>query len=80
MSDVIDVFYRLRDMVSSAANTLREQIADAQKVLDRLDAFADQAQDSAELIAASDLAPGWVANIPERSGLMRREERGASGG
>jgi hypothetical protein len=65
----VDVLYRLRDMAGEAADMLRAQIVDAQKVLARLDAFADDAEDTAQLAAASDLFPNSYALIPERSGL-----------
>ena len=71
MADVLDVIYRLRDMAGEAADKLRVQITDAQKVLDKLDAFANDAEDSISLAAASDLFPSYVASIPERSGLIR---------
>jgi len=63
MSDVIDVIYRLRE---------------AQAVLDRLDKFADDAQDVAELAAASDLFPTHSALLPERAGLVHAEKPEAS--
>jgi len=73
MSDVIDVMYRLRNMAGAAADDLRTAIAEAQAVLDKLDRFADDAEDGAQLMAASDLAPNSHALIPERSGLARKE-------
>jgi hypothetical protein len=69
MSDVIEVLYRLRNMAGIAADKLRAEIAEAQQVLDKLDTFAQDAEDIAQLSAASDIAPGWSALIPERSGL-----------
>lgn len=48
MADVIDVLYRLRNMTGEAADKLREAIAEAQSVLDKLDEFADSAEKSAE--------------------------------
>lgn len=74
MSDIIDVMYRLRDMAGIAADDLREAIKDAQAVLDKLDCFANDAEEGAELIGASDLHPNCNANIPERSGLQRKPE------
>lgn len=73
MSDVIDVLYRLRGMAGLAADDLRSAIGEAQAVLDKLDRFADDAEDGAQLMAASDLAPNSSALIPERSGLTRKE-------
>ena len=72
-SDVIDVIYRLRDMAGQAEVELRLAIRDAQKVLDRLEKFANDAEDGAQLIAASDLHPTCSALIPERSGLVRKD-------
>ena len=71
MSDVIEVIYRLRNMAGIAADKLRGEIAEAQHVLDKLDTFAKDAEDIGELAAASDIAPGWSALIPERAGLTR---------
>jgi hypothetical protein len=72
MADIIDVMYRLRDMAGQSADTLREAIKDAQAVLDKLDCFANDAEEGAELIGASDLHPNCNANIPKRSGLERK--------
>ncbi|AYN57464.1 hypothetical protein HOU47_gp58 [Arthrobacter phage Constance] len=74
MSDIIDVMYRLRDMAGVAADELREAIKEAQAVLDKLDCFANDAEEGAELIGASDLHPNCNANIPARSGLQRKTE------
>ena len=73
MSDVIEVLYRLRDMAGMAADDLRKAIGDAREVLDKLDKFADDAQDGAQIIAASDLAPNAHAILPARSGLIRKD-------
>jgi hypothetical protein len=72
MSDITDVLYRLRDMAGLAADDLRSAIGEAQAVLDKLDQFANDAEDSAQLIAASDIEPHASALIPERSGLTRK--------
>jgi hypothetical protein len=69
MADVLEVVYRLRDMAGIAAERLRAEIAAAQAVLDKLDAFADDAEDTAQLAAASRLFPTYHATAPERSGM-----------
>lgn len=74
MSDVIEVIYRFRDMAGKAADELREEIAAAQVVLDRLDRFANDAQNVAELSAASDLFPTYHAMIPPEAGLVSKQE------
>lgn len=71
MADVIDVLHRLTFMAHGAAETLREAIAEAQKVLDKLDQFADDAENAGQLMAASDLKPAYSANIPDGAGLVR---------
>ena len=76
MTDVTDVLYRLRDMAGAAADDLRSAIGEARAVLDKLDRFANDAEDSAQLIAASDIEPHASARIPERSGLTRKDPRG----
>lgn len=73
MSDVIDVLYRMRDMAGLQADELRASIAEAQQVLDKLEAFTNDAEDIGQLAAASDIAPGWNANVPERAGLTRKD-------
>ncbi len=73
MSDIIEVMYRLRNMASDAAGELGAAIKEAQAVLDKLECFANDAEDGAQLIAASDLTNrDWHADIPERSGLQRK--------
>jgi hypothetical protein len=72
-NDVIEVLYRLRDMAGKSAGDLRSAIGEAQKVLDRLDAFSHDAEDVGQLAASSDIAPEYEACIPKRSGLSRTE-------
>jgi len=72
MSDIVDVMYRLRNMAGQAAEALQQQIKQAQAVLDKLEEFADGAEDAAELVAASDLFPSHSALIPAHSGLIRK--------
>lgn len=74
MSDIIDVMYRLRNMTGIAADELRAAIKEAQAVLDKLERFADDAEDGAELLAASDLHPRHHALVPERAGLQRKTD------
>jgi hypothetical protein len=71
MADIIDVLHRLTFMAHEPAQKLRSAIAEAQTVLDKLDAFAQDAEDGYCLIAASDIMPTHNALIPERSGLTR---------
>lgn len=73
-TDVIDVLYRLRDMAGLAAEKLRSEIAEAQTVLDKLDAFANDAEDGGQLIAASDIGSRYSALVPSRSGLIRKDQ------
>lgn len=75
MSDVIDVFYRLRNMTANAADELRAEIAKAQGVLDKLDKFTLDSEESAELLAVSDLYPTWHSSIPDRAGLVFSDGR-----
>jgi hypothetical protein len=60
-------------MAGIAAGKLRAEITEAQAVLDKLEQFATDAEDIAQLAAASDICPRSIANIPERSGLERKE-------
>jgi hypothetical protein len=77
MSDILDVIDRLARMSYDAADRLRTQIATAQAVLDRLDAFTKGAEEVGQLAAASDLFPTWSANIPDAAGLVRTDEGAA---
>lgn len=70
MSDVIDVLYRLRDMAGKERERLQAAVDSAQAVIDKLDKFALDAEESCELLAVSDLNPLWHSSIPDRSGLM----------
>jgi hypothetical protein len=74
MSDILDVIDRLARMPYDAAARLRAEIATAQAILDRLDAFTKGAEDVGQLGAASDLFPTWSARIPEGAGLIRTDE------
>ena len=73
MADIVDVLHRLTFMAHEPAQKLRAAIEEAQAVLDKLDAFAQDAEDGYCLIASSDLMPTHNALIPERSGLTRKE-------
>lgn len=67
--NITDVMYGMRDMAGHAADKLRIEIENAQKILDELDQFANDAEDGAQLIAASDLEPGASALIPDRANM-----------
>lgn len=69
MTDVIDVLYRLRNLAGSQADELRAQIIQAQTLLDKLDAFSRDAEDTAQLAAASAIFPAHQALPPTRAGL-----------
>ena len=70
MSDIIDVLHRLTFMAHEPAQNLRVAIAEAQAVLDKLDKFADEAQNAGQLMAASDLKPNYTALVPDGAGLV----------
>jgi hypothetical protein len=79
-STVSDFLYVLRNEAGQAAERLAEKVVDmkkelyeAEKVLGRLDRLAQTAEAAAELVAASDLEPDSRADVPEQSGLVRRE-------
>lgn len=79
---VSDFLYVLRNEAGKAAERLSKQVidmrkalGDAETVLDRLNGLADGAQDAAELVCASDLEPTACADIPERSGLIRKDSQ-----
>jgi hypothetical protein len=71
----------LRDTAGRAAERLegaiaeaREFLAEAEAVHARLERIADDAEDAAQLVAASDIEPTSSALVPERSGLIRPGE------
>lgn len=68
-----DYLYVVRDTAGRAADALGEQVAAAQKVLDSLTRIANDAEDAAQLVAASDIEPRTTALIPGRSGLTRKD-------
>jgi len=70
-ADIIDVLHRLTFMAHEPAQTLRAAISEAQTVLDKLDKFADEAQNAAQLMAASDLKPNYTALVPDGAGLVK---------
>ena len=76
MADVVDILHRLAGMSHEPAQKLREAITEAQAVLDKLDAFTDDAQDAGQLVAASDIMPRYSALIPARSGLIHVTDSG----
>ncbi|WP_159794498.1 hypothetical protein [Puerhibacterium puerhi] len=65
-----DFLYTLRNTAGRAADELRPAIEKAQAVLAWLDRVAEDAEDAARLVGASDLEPSARALIPERSGLV----------
>ena len=73
MADVLDILNRLGSMAHEPAQKLRAAIAEAQAVLDKLDAFVDDAEDAEMLVAASDIMPTASAKIPDRAGLTRKQ-------
>lgn len=74
MIDIFDIMYGIRDQAVSAVEVLRANIKEAQALLDRYDELANDMEESAELLAASDLYPTSFAAIPKRSGLVRNEK------
>lgn len=78
---VSSFLYVLRNEAWKAAERLgaqviemRKSLGEAESILDRLNKLADGAQDAAELVCASDLEPTACADIPERSGLIRKDQ------
>lgn len=79
MADVLDVLHRMTYLAGDAADVLRTQIAEAQKVVDKLDAFASDAENTAQLAASSDLFPNYSALAPDGTGNISRRP-GTTGG
>ncbi len=78
MPDIIDAIYGLRDVAGAALEPLRSAIAEAQQVLDKLEAFADDAENAAELVASSDRHASHHASTPADSGLVPAREQFAN--
>lgn len=81
MSEVSDYLYALRNEADKAAENLRHytalverKLAEAKATLDRLEGIASKAELAAGLVAASDLEPNMVADVPPESGLTRTEK------
>lgn len=61
--------------VVAAQITIDQAVSRAQGILEKLDRFADDAEDVAELAAASNLFPTHHASIPARAGLVEDPDR-----
>ncbi len=66
--------WKSAERLSKQVIDMRKALGEAEAVLDRLNELADGAQDAAELVCASDLEPTACADIPERSGLTRKDQ------
>lgn len=76
-----EFLFTLRDTAGRAAERLqgaiteaREFLAEAEAVYARLERIADDAEDAAQLVGASDIDPNTSALAPKRSGLIRPGE------
>lgn len=66
---------RAAERLQGAITEAREFLAEAEAVYARLERIADDAEDAAQLVAASDIEPTSSALVPERSGLIRPGEQ-----
>lgn len=76
MSKIIDDLYDTRDKAWDRAQILKRRIAKDTAELAVQEALWTQAEQSAELLCASDLFPGCSANLPQESGLTRKDDHG----
>lgn len=70
-----DYLYTLRNEVARMIEELTLVATAAQELLEKLEKIADDCEDAAQLVAASDIEPHSSANVPERAGLMRRDQK-----
>lgn len=72
-----DYLYTLRNEVARMTEELTLVATAAQELLEKLEKIADDCEDAAQLVAASDIEPGSSADIPARSGLTRKGDPNA---
>lgn len=70
-----DYLYTLRNEVARMTEELALMVTAAQELLETLEKIADDCEDAAQLVAASDIEPSTSADVPERAGLVRRDQR-----
>ena len=70
-----DYLYTLRNEVARMTEELALMVTAAQELLEKLEKIADDCEDAAQLVAASDIEPGSSADVPERAGLVRRDQQ-----
>lgn len=73
MSDIIDNLYDTRDLAWNRVLILRKRIAKDTAELIEQEKRAEVAEQSAQLLCASDLFPYCHALIPKESGLVRKD-------
>ena len=69
-----DYLYTLRNEVARMIEELT-LVATAAQLLEKLEKIADDCEDAAQLVAASDIEPSSSADVPERAGLVRRDQQ-----
>lgn len=67
-----DFLYALRNETCRVLEELKPVLDRANNLYERLDKIADDCEDAATLVAASDIEPNCIATVPERSGLTRQ--------
>lgn len=70
-----DYLYTLRNEVARMTEELALMVTAAQELLEKLEKIADDCEDAAQLVAASDIEPRSRADVPERAGLVRRDQQ-----
>lgn len=69
-----DFLYALRNEAGRVLEELKPVLDQANRIYERLEQIAEDCEDAAQLVAASDIEPSAVAFVPERSGLTRQGE------
>lgn len=67
-----DFLYALRNEACRVLEELKPVLDQANSLYERLEQIAEDCEDAASLVAASDIEPGKIATVPERSGLTRQ--------
>jgi hypothetical protein len=71
MTDIVESLYDIRDTAWERAQILKRRIAKDTAELAEQEKLWKQAEQSAELLCASDLFPSCNSNVPKESGLIR---------
>lgn len=70
-----DFLYALRNEACKVLEELKPVLDQANDLYERLERIAEDCEDAAQLVAASDIEPNCHAYVPTRSGLTRKGDQ-----